>query len=309
MKTEVISIINQHSLFEIITHEGPDPDAVGSSLALGLGLQSLGKSVRTVYPSPVPEELFFTSRPVEVAPFLPEISILVDVADMNMIGKVSPQGKIVVIDHHVSNDGFGNISWVETSKSSAAEMIFDLFSEMGLQINAAIAQNLYMGIFGDTGGFMHANTTERVFEIARDLTHKGADPTGIAYILKKNRTVAFYEILCLAIKRMRILGGIYASYISQDDLGRLNARAQDVSGVIDEIANIAEAKLSIFIKQLEPDKVSCSMRSRDSDAALQTALAFGGGGHAMAAGFSLSGQAPAVLDKVIEEGLKWVKTD
>jgi len=309
MKTEVIRIIQQHSRFEIITHEGPDPDAVGSSLALGLGLQAMGKFVRTIYPSPAPEDLLFTSRLAEVAPFLPEISILVDVADMNMIGKVSPQGKIVVIDHHASNNGFGNISWVEASTSSASEMIFELFSEMGLQINADIAQNLYMGIFGDTGGFMHANTTERVFEIARELTHKGANPTEIAYNLMRNRTIAFYEILCLAIKRMRILKGVYASYISVDDLRRLNASAQDASGVIDEIATIAGAKLSVFLKQLEPDKVSCSMRSRNSDAALQTARAFGGGGHAMAAGFSISGKAQDVIENVIKEGLKWVKTD
>ena len=170
----------------------------------------------------------------------------------------------------------------------------------------SIAANLYMGIFGDTGGFMHANTNVRVFQVAHELVAAGADPHRIAYQIKKTKALAFYNILCAVMNRMIIRGGLYASYVSCEDMNRFNARPEDASGIVEEIASIAGSKLIIFLKEQQEGTLSCSIRSKIQDAALKTATAFGGGGHGMAAGFTIKGSPDVLIHEIIKEGLKWL---
>ena len=175
MKKKIAQIIQEYTSFEIITHESPDEDAVGSSRALGLALVSYGKLVRLVYPTPVPEYLDFTESPVDSDIPNPEISILVDLSDEIMLRGVKPRGQVVIIDHHRTRGSQGIATWIDPERSSSAEMVYDLLLELGTAITPPIAANLYMGIFGDTGGFMHANTTRKVFHVAHDLVSPCAD--------------------------------------------------------------------------------------------------------------------------------------
>lgn len=306
MKTTIAEIIQDHDTFEIITHEGPDEDAVGSSKALGLALVSLGKTVALVYPTPIPEHLAFT-EPHEVRGIdNPEISILVDLSDEIMLQGVRPRGKVVVIDHHRTDGPHGVASWIDPERSSSAEMVYELLGEMDVKITAPIATNLYMGLFGDTGGFMHANTNERVFRMAHELIMSGADPHTIAYRIKKTKALAFYRILCTAMNRMVVRDGVFASYISNEEINAFRARPEDTSGIVEEMASLAGADLIIFLKEVHKGTVKASLRSRVADAALKTANAFGGGGHGLAAGFTAQGRPEELIHAVVEEGLKWV---
>jgi len=306
MKSRIAEIIRSHSTFEIITHESPDEDAVGATSALGHALVYLGKSVHLTYPTPIPHSLLFTEAPKNSEIDDPEISFLVDVSDINMLKGVQPRGKIVVIDHHRGSGSFGFVSWVEPDRSSASEMVYDLLCCLGITITPAIASNLYMGIFGDTGGFIHANTNQRVFQIAYELVSAGADPHFIAYRLKKERPLAFYQILCTVMKRMIIKDGIFGSYMSFSELDKIHARPEDASGIVEEMASLAGSLIVIFLREIKQGTVHCSIRSKISDAALKTAAAFGGGGHGLAAGFTVKGKPKELLNKVIEEGLKWI---
>ncbi len=304
----IIECLKKHKSFEIITHEGPDADAVGSSRALGFALKALGKQIRLVYPTPIQDSLLFTSTPKEERLTRAEVSIILDSSNMALIGDVRPQGKVVVIDHHCTNNGFGDLSWVDGHKSSTSEMIFDLLKAMQIDLTPAMASNLYMGIFGDTGGFMHSNTSARVFEVAHELASCGADPNLIGYKLKRCRSMAYYQLLCMVMDRLLIEDGVYASYIGLDDMNKIKARTDDASGIVEEIASLADAELVILLKELNPDSVHCSMRSKRRPSALRTAQNFGGGGHNMAAGFTLPGRARDLVEDVFEEGLKWVET-
>ena len=306
MTTKIAEIIKAHQSFEVITHKSPDEDAVGASRAMGLALVSLGKSVCLVYPTPVPTILDFTDKPLEQELLAVEITFLVDVSDMAMLANTKPRGKVVVIDHHRTTNNIGYASWIDSEKSSTCEMIYDLLCRMNVTITPSIAANLYMGIFGDTGGFMHANTNARVFQIAHELAAAGADPHRIAYQIKKTKALAFYNILCAVMNRMIIRGGVYASYVSCEDMNRFNARQEDASGIVEEIASIAGSKLSIFLKEQQEGTLSCSIRSKIPDAALKTATAFGGGGHGMAAGFTIKGRPDVLIHEIIKEGLKWL---
>ncbi len=308
MKKRIAEIIRGHFTFEILTHENPDEDAVGSSKALGLALVSLGKTVNLVYPSPIPESLSFTPTPEERGRTNPEISLLVDLSDESMLRGVRPRGRIVVIDHHRTDVSLGIASWIDPERSSSAEMVYDLLIELGATITPAIATNLYMGIFGDTGGFMHANTTKRVFQIAHDLVSCGADPHKIAYRIKKTKALAFYKILCTAMNRMVVRGCVFASYISLEEIKALKARPEDTSGIVEEMASLADADLIIFLKEVSQGTVKASIRSKVADAALNTAIAFGGGGHGLAAGCTLQGNPEELIHTMVEEGSKWVCT-
>jgi len=306
MKNRIAEIIHQHDRFEIITHEGPDEDAVGSSRALAHALNSLGKSVRLIYPTPIPEPLLFTAEPRQKKGIVPEISILLDVSDVKLLGGVNPQGKVVVIDHHRTNGTYGEASWIDSQKSSASEMVYDLIRELAVEITPAIASNIYMGIFGDTGGFIHANTSPRVFKAAYELTKAGADASQIAYRLKRTRSLKYYHILCLVMDRLVQSGRIYGSYIRYQDFGAIRATPDDASGIVEELASLSGAEMVVLLRELNPDTVHGSIRSKGSDAALKTARAFGGGGHGMAAGFTQKGRADELIEQVIEEGMKWV---
>jgi len=308
MMKAIIESIQAHTRFEIITHAWPDEDAVGSSTALSLGLARLGKSVRVVYPTAAPEMLILNAPIKAASAFVPEISFLVDVSDPEMIKDVRPAGTVAIIDHHRTVTDYGEIRWVDSNRSSASEMVFELLRAMHIETDDAMAANLYMGIFGDTGGFTHANTTLRVFEIAGDLVRSGADPHAIASRLKRNKPLRWYRVLCLAIDRLIIKGGVYGSYLTRHDFESLDATTQDASGIVEELASLAGAELCILARDGDSDTVRCSMRSRSTPAARLTAEAFGGGGHDRAAGFTIAGRAVELIDTIIAEGQRWIKT-
>jgi len=225
---------------------------------------------------------------------------------MKLLGGVKPLGEIVIIDHHRKKEEPEGISWIDPRKSSASEMVYDLIRAMDLEITPAMASNIYMGIFGDTGGFIHSNTTPKVFKTAYELTKAGADPNQIAYKLKKSRSLKYYHILCMIMDRIIQSGKIFGSYIRYRDFGDIRANPEDAAGIIEELASLGGAELVILLRELNPDTVHASIRSKGTESALKTARAFGGGGHGMAAGFTVKGRADELIEQVIEEGMKWV---
>jgi len=288
--------------FEILTHAGPDADAVGSTRALGLALQALGKRVSLRYPTPVPTRLDFTTSPATTEDFAPELSLLLDVSDLAMLEGLKPSAEIAVIDHHLTNAGFGACNWIDSTKSSTAEMIGELLPALGVSLTPAIATNLYMGLFGDTGGFMHANTTANVFATATRLSAAGADTLLVAARLR-SRSEAYFKLLGRAVERLVCVDAVYASYLTQTELE--TAGYDEADGLVETLATIEDAAVMILLKQKGPDEVRASLRSR-GEAAGHVAQAFGGGGHARAAGFTASGQAADLLPTVMNEARKWI---
>lgn len=305
MKNKIINLIKEKKTFEILTHELPDEDAVGSTTALAFALSGLGKKAGRIYPTTIIDQYVIPPSHKDYFCESPEVSFLLDVSDVGMLGNLSPRGMTVVIDHHKSNNGFGDVSWVDPRYSSTCEMIYDLLNGF-VKITPAIASNIYMGIFGDTGGFTHTNIKPRIFEIVHELTLSGADAYSIALKLKRSKNLWYYKLLCHAMERLSIRDTVFGTYITKNDFARLGASPQDASGIVEEIASIYGSELCIFLRDAEDGMVRCSMRSRTGPAALMTALAFGGGGHERAAGFSVKGKASLLLNSVMEEGSKWV---
>jgi phosphoesterase RecJ-like protein len=156
--------------FLISTHQNPEGDAIGSILALGLALKSLGKEVRILTQDPVPEVLTFLPGAQEIVHRAPldgrfDMAFALDCGDRARLGeefnKVKGIGKIVNIDHHVSNGFFGDLNLVDPRASSAAEIIFDLVRILGAPFTREVAENIYTGLLTDTGSFHYSNTSRR----------------------------------------------------------------------------------------------------------------------------------------------------
>ncbi|HKQ19728.1 MAG TPA: DHH family phosphoesterase, partial [Candidatus Eisenbacteria bacterium] len=171
--------LNRHDEFLILSHQDPDGDALGSSLALQAALKARGKRITTANESPVPESLRFLPgwETIRVATEVPEKFGAVFVLDCSSLERVGPSAERLVardaavacVDHHAGNEGFGDPRLVDVEASATAELIHDLLEAVGLPITPEIAASLYAGIASDTGAFRYLNTTPKILRLAARL--------------------------------------------------------------------------------------------------------------------------------------------
>ena len=314
LKSESISkiaeLFTKCSTFAVISHYNPDADAYGSSSALYLALKGLGKSVILVNESGlvdryswIPGVSDVKSRLISSAEY-PECIVVCDCGALERVGDtlkeyVRKAPLVVNIDHHISNEEFGHLNFVDLLASSTSEAIysilslFDTYSQaisnknISSILTADVATSLLTGIYGDTGSFRYGSTTQRTFEVALELVKRGAIPHHIASNLYSQVSIASTKLQSAALLEMEMHenGKIaeivlskahYAKYSAQDeDMTILAERARDISGVI----------ISVLIR--EDDGIwRVSLRAKDSRINLSDiASHFGGGGHKSASAF------------------------
>lgn len=284
-----------------VCHENPDADALGSSLGLALALENLGARVDAVCADPVPDMYDFMPQihRFRLAPepdLDPDLIVVHDCGDLERIGGVLHQQAelfervpIVNIDHHVSNPGFGVTAWVDAESAATCEQVTLLLPWLGLGFDAVggdIAQNLTAGLVFDTANFAHSNTTPRTLRVASELVAAGADLPMIArriYRTKPNEQLRLFGRV-LARLESSVDGLMAWSVVNDEDYRVAGASAQMSEGLIDLLAQSASAEVAILFKDLG-DAVRVSVRTRDGGVdATQLTGAFGGGGHARAAG-------------------------
>ena len=306
----VVEAIRNASRITAICHENPDADTLGSALALRIAAERLGKQAEVVAADPVPPSLaqLTGAADVRTAPQLePDVAIVVD-GPLSRTGAVASQSadwlsraRIVNIDHHVSNDGGESaVSWIDPGAAATCEMVALLIPELGVEIDVDIATVLTAGIVQDTHTFSHPNATPRTLRVAADLLAAGAPLSAIhrsIYADKPFGTLALWG---------RIMGGL-----EQRRDGRLvhaamtNAMLADTGtdpiaseGLIDLLASTKAADITVLFKEVDATHVRTSIRTSARADAVAITSAFGGGGHARAAGCAIDGpltQAAAML--------------
>ncbi len=305
MKSEIFDQISERFLTAesilIITHQKPDGDACGSALALFLLARRLGKEAA----------VFSVDRPPSYFDFLPsveefstdktilrrdwELILVVDAGDWPYTGideeTISFLRKkfVINIDHHFSNDNFGNINLVNSKSSSTCEMIFGFFQRERFFIDKNIATCLLCGILTDTGGFSNSATTATAVEIAGRLIAAGAKLKKVADSLTKNKTIGGLRVWGLVLSRLTFypeLDLAYA-YIRESELSDYDINGEEIDGLVNFFNNISEAKWSAFFR-INGDQTKASLRTtKDCVNVAAVAGLFGGGGHKKAAGFTL----------------------
>lgn len=305
---EIASILKQNDNFEILTHNYPDGDCLGSGYALCMALRQLGKNANVIT-TDKPKSFAYITEKVDEQSFEPEYIVSVDVANEKLLGKNEDKyrGRInLCIDHHGSNIVSADHCYVDPNAAAAGEIIYDLLSELEVKITVAIANCLYTAVSTDTGCFRYINTTPRTLRIAADLLDLGCDSDYINKVMFDTKSKRRIEL------ERDILDNMI--FCADDKCAMIYTTLEMVEGMGDDetegIASIPRqiegVKLGITIREKPDGEYKVSARtSGDIDASAFCAR-FGGGGHPGAAGCTIKGTLEdtiAMLKKAAEETL------
>ncbi len=295
----VVEAIRGASRITAICHENPDADSLGSALALRIAAERLGKQAEVVAADPVPPSLVDLPGAADVrrTPQLkPDLAIVVD-GPLSRTGAVVAdaadwlaRARIINVDHHVSNDGEGaSVAWVDPAAAATCEMVALLIPDLGLEIDLQIATVLTAGIVQDTHTFSHPNATPRTLRVAADLLEAGAPLSAIhrsIYADKPFRTLALWGRI-MAGMAQRCDGRIVHAAMTTAMLAEAGTDPVASEGFIDLLATTKRADITVLFKEVDSSHTRVSVRTSARADAVAITSAFGGGGHARAAGCSV----------------------
>ncbi|WP_320065307.1 bifunctional oligoribonuclease/PAP phosphatase NrnA [Micromonospora sp. RTGN7] len=303
----------------LICHINPDGDALGSMLGFGLGLRQLGvRRLQATFPGPPELPEAFRALPgldllvpeADAEP-VPELVICFDAASESRLGglvdRLDTAGAALVLDHHASNTRFGGINLVDPLAAATSVVAEELLTRLGVTVDAAIAECLYVALTTDTGSFRFEATTPAVHELAARLLATGIRPGDISRRIFDTRPFGavrlFGEVLCRARLEPAAAGGhgLVWTYATLDDLARHEQRPYVLEALIDSVRCTAEADVSCVVKQVRPAEWAVSMRSKGAVDVSRVAVVLGGGGHRLAAGFTGRGTADDVVASIRAE--------
>jgi phosphoesterase RecJ-like protein len=291
-----------------LAHKDADADSLGSALAFAEALREMGKHVHAVVPSPLPNALRYLPGFETIVEQPPALDLLFtfDCATLHRFGDkvdlIESVAHVVNIDHHASNDGFGEINLVDPKASATGQVVYRLLAAMGCPVSPETATNLYAALLTDTGGFRHENTTEAALRLGADLVALGANAGWVALKSYKSRTLPQLRLEGLAIAQTRTEseGRLVWSEITTAMLEEAGATMQEAEGVIDQLQTVEAMKIAILFKQAAPSLTKVSVRSRDEVDATDVCVPFGGGGHRRAAGAELRVPLETARERVLE---------
>ena len=307
----ILNEIKNAESIVVLTHQTPDGDAVGSSLAMKLALESMGKNPDVIIPE-VPSIYDFlpgredikASSDVEKY----ELAISVDCAtEMRIDGKEYFENAkhTIVIDHHGSNTMYGDFNYVNPVSPACCDILAGVFDYYNINITKDIGTCLLTGIITDTGGFKYPSTTAETFEFAAELLRKGVNVSDIYKRTMDTMSRATFELTKRVMDRMEILedGKVAFTYITKQDVNEVNAKPGDHEGLVNIGRNLSGVEVSIFIRQNEEnkDEFRASLRTNGDVNASDICLMFGGGGHPRAAGATIEGTIEQVKEKLMKE--------
>jgi len=312
---KVWKAIEQGKHFFIAGHLNPDGDSLGCTLAMTSLLERLGKTVYAYASPAVGNDLKFLPNlekvHVNVLPEKPDFDtvILLECSDRQRGGDLEEilagAKTLVNIDHHLVSDAYGTVNHIDSKASSTAEIIFQLFEEGQDPVVLPTPEEatcLYTGVVTDTGRFVHSNTTAEALRVASALVALGADIQQINQVIYFTKSYIELKLLGRAFEKMEMrFDNKYSQIIlTKRDFESFGATPAQTQGIVSQPTMIPGVEVSALIKE-EPDKVSVNLRSRNGVDVSQIAQKFGGGGHARAAGFKMTGvSVNEVADKLAE---------
>ncbi len=299
----------------IISHRSPDGDAVGSNLALKKGLETFGKKVVSASVDPVPfNSSYLPGAEDFVTDFVYEdfdLIVAVDCGALKLVvfhekkPEILSGGKpFINFDHHESNDNYGKINPVDPKAAATCSIIYKFFQFCGWKITIEIATCLLHGLYFDTGGMMHSNTTSEELRIASALMSKGANVQKIARELFHTTPVNKLRLWGRILERAYINDdGVTVSAVGRDDFEACGASPKDSSGVIDYLNSVPDSKYCVLLSEDPSGIVKGSLRTQRNDVNLsEVASKWGGGGHPKASGFGVEGSLkPNMTWKIVPE--------
>lgn len=298
------AISSSHSVV-VAAHISPDSDAVGSSVGLARLLSSIGKDAVTYLYDRIPERVLPLVKDSKVISQTPSMSfdllIAVDTATKERLGKSSDElfkfaKKTIVLDHHISNPGYGDLNFIDATSASSASIVLRLGKLLNAKFDKVTLNLLFAGLMDDTGSFRFGNTDERVFLEAAELVRLGAEVEKVSEQLYFSSPLRYLKLQSKVVESIELIAGSQIAFgsISVDDLKTLNCKKEDTDGMIDLLRSVEGTKGAVFLRELtptsdSPNKWKASIRNKQgSFDANKVATTFGGGGHIAAAGCTIN---------------------
>lgn len=283
-------------------HTSPDGDAIGSTLGLLNALRCLGKDAYVISRDVISDNLSYISFANEVDGNIlvpKENTDLVIILDCGNVERISADlnnydGKIINIDHHISNEKYGNINYIDITAAATCEIVYLLVRELGVDFNnkiddqeykMAIAIAIYTGIVTDTGSFRHSNVTSRTHNIASELVEFGLDTSKIHSRLFDNKPFEKVKLMGYVLSNIELVLNNKVSILQVDTktLEEFNLINTDTSDIISVGLGIKGVEVCLLLKEVEGG-VKASLRSKNEVDVRKVAEVYGGGGHIKAAG-------------------------
>ena len=292
-KQQIQNVIRRHKRFLLTSHINMEGDSLGSQLALKGLLEKLGRRAEVVCDGGTPKAYRFLpgASSVRERPSFPyEVAFVLDCPLLSRIGRtqrfIDPKKPLCVIDHHISNEYFGTVNWVEPKAAAVGEMIYELFEIMKVQIDRNDAVNLYVSIVTDTGSFRYSNTTRETHRIAAELIAKGVEPAKTASDLYESHSLSSRRLLTDVLKTLAVTpdGTVAWLKVKRSTLRRWKATAEETEGFVDFARSIAGVQVAFSLREAGPNQTKVSLRSKGAADVNRIAKAFGGGGHRAASG-------------------------
>lgn len=287
----------------------PDGDNIGSSLALYNGLKKAGKAVRFILDDDIPKIYRFlessnkAEKPGEYESF--DAVIALDCGDAERLGKSGrylDNNFIINIDHHISNNKFGNLNLVESKASSTGEIIYQILKLLGIDLDKEISECLYTAIVTDTGQFQYSSTTATTHQIAGELINNGVNVSLMFERIYQNSSKEKVVLMKMALGSLEFYHNDSISCVSLtlQQMQVAKAKDEDSDGMINLARDIECVEVAIFLKELEPGKIKVGLRSKKVIDVAAISLQFGGGGHVRAAGCTIHGTVAEVKKKILD---------
>jgi len=304
---KAVELINKSTSVLLTTHTKGDGDAAGCCVAISETLSTLGKKTQILFLSPLPDWYgFLFDKPVPVlGKDLSKDQLsqnkfdLIIVVDTNSNSQLpgfeeylaKTNAPVLVIDHHATSDGLGDVEIVDSTAAAASSVVLDLFRFAHWPITPKIAQALFVGVATDTGWFHFNNTTSRCLRDCADLIDAGANPADIYRLIYQTFTPQRFNLMTAMQDTLELhFDGRYASqFITLQDFKTTGAKYEDTENLIDQCQRIGSVVVAALFVELKDGRIRCSLRSRGAVDVCKIARQFDGGGHTAAAGAYLPG--------------------
>ncbi|WP_077361156.1 DHH family phosphoesterase [Clostridium saccharoperbutylacetonicum] len=283
-------------------HTSPDGDAIGSTLGLLNALRYLGKDSYIISRDVIPDNLSYLSLANEIDGSIIEPKAntdLIIILDCGNVERISADltnynGKIINIDHHISNDKYGFINYIDVTAAATCEIIYFLVKELGFYLknqidnqksHVEIGSAIYTGIVTDTGSFRHSNVTKRTHNIVAELVEFGINSSKIHSNLFDNKPFEKVKLMGRVLSDIKLVlnNKVAVLEIEKKTLEEFNLLNTDTSDVLSIGLGIKGVEVCLLLKEVD-DGVKASLRSKNDIDVRKVAEVYGGGGHIKAAG-------------------------
>jgi phosphoesterase RecJ-like protein len=318
---KALALISKSTSVLVTTHTKVDGDAAGACVALSESLSSLGKKFQLLFLSPLPQWyafLFEHKVPVLDKDITPEqlsagglghfdLIVILDTNSYSQLPKLDRYLKqksapVLVIDHHATSDGLGDVELVDAHAAAASAVVLDLLKFAGWPVTPKIAQALFVGIATDTGWFHFNNTDASVFRVCAELARTGANPSQIYHSIYQSFSPQRFRLMTAMLNSLELHfdGRCATQYLTQQDFKNTGAKYEDTENLIDECQRISSVEVAVLFVELPDGRIRCSLRSRGAIDVCKIAAKFAGGGHACAAGAYLTGPIEHAKQSVLD---------